>query len=210
MVPSTVRSGRAPFGSSPVERDVDRDRAVLHGGIDARDLALDDPVARVDFRDLPDQHVLRLRLRHAHDRLQLPRLGDARQVRAGRHLLPDLDRDLLQHPAMPARTFSASTCSRSHARLRPRLVDRGRLHRQLRDHGLARTRQPLLLDAVAVPELGRRHLRHLPGQVGHQPLLRQLAVRVRPHLRLREVGLDLAAAASWSSLVLFSRTFSSV
>ena len=64
-MPSTLRSGRAPGGSAPSSDDVDADRAVGRGRVDARDLALDDAVARVDLGDLADADVLGLRFRDA-------------------------------------------------------------------------------------------------------------------------------------------------
>ena len=87
MVPSTLRSGRAPRGSSPVELDVDGDRALLRRRVDADDLALDDAVARVDLRALADGEVPRLRFRDAQFGLQPGRIGDAREVGARRDLL---------------------------------------------------------------------------------------------------------------------------
>ncbi len=80
-----------------LQRHVHRDGAVLHGRVDARHAAGDDPVARVDRRRLPDHDVLRLRLGDLQLRLQVPLVGHAREVGARTDLLADFHRDLLQH-----------------------------------------------------------------------------------------------------------------
>ena len=67
------------------ERDVDRDRAVLHRGVDADDARRSR--RRCACRSTafwPITHVAGLRLGDAHDRLQLVGLRDAREVRARR------------------------------------------------------------------------------------------------------------------------------
>jgi hypothetical protein len=52
-------------------------------------------------------------------------LRDARQVRPRTHLLPDLDRDLLQHAGDARAHLQRVHLLAPHARLRPRLLDRG-------------------------------------------------------------------------------------
>ena len=108
IVPSTHRSGRAPGGSVAVEIDVDLHRAVLHGRIDALDLAVDDAVARVDLDLLADLHVLGLRLGDA----QLGRSTSGRATRArlapAATCWPSSTGTCCSTPAMPARTCNAS------------------------------------------------------------------------------------------------------
>ena len=82
-----------------LQRDVHGHGAVLHGRVDARHAAGDDPVARVDRRRLADHDVLRLRLRDLQLRLQVPLVGHAGEVGAG----PDLLADLAPAPAAACR-----------------------------------------------------------------------------------------------------------
>src|SRR5262245_29240605 len=76
-----------------LERDVDGDRSVLRGGVDARDLPGHDAVARVDRGGLADGDVLGLRLGDLQLRLQLLGLDDLREHRPRLRELSDLDRD---------------------------------------------------------------------------------------------------------------------
>ena len=77
MVPSTLRSGRAPTGSGSIICDVDGDGAVLDGGIDAGDLTLDDAVAGVDRSSQPDGDILRLGFGDFDFGLEVLGIGDA-------------------------------------------------------------------------------------------------------------------------------------
>ena len=97
IVPSTLRSGRAPAGSAPSSDDVDADRAAGRRRVDARDPALDDAVAGVDLGVLADPDVLGLRFRDPQFGLQVRRIGDAGEVGARADLCADFDRHLLQH-----------------------------------------------------------------------------------------------------------------
>ena len=55
--------GARAFRQFAVDRHIDRDRSLLHRGIDADDVAFNDAVARVDRRLLVDLNIFRLRLR---------------------------------------------------------------------------------------------------------------------------------------------------
>src|SRR5690606_27096211 len=79
-----------------LQRDVDADRAALRGRVDARDDASDDAVARVDLRGKANREVTRLRFRDLQFGLQFGRVRHAGDVRAGRQLLADFDRQFLQ------------------------------------------------------------------------------------------------------------------
>ena len=97
IVPSTLRSGRAPRGSSPSSATSTVTVPFTADGIDADDLARDEAAAGIDRGDLADGQVARLRFRDAQFRLQAGRIRDAHQVGAGLHLLADFDRHLLEH-----------------------------------------------------------------------------------------------------------------
>ena len=60
---------------------------------------------------------------------------------------------------MPARTLSALYCARRRRAEGPRLLHLRGLHRELGLDRLAADGEPLLLDAVAVLQLVRGHLR---------------------------------------------------
>ena len=106
--------------------------------------AVDQAVAGVDGRGLADLHVLGLRLGDLELRFEMRRVGDASQVRAGRHLLADVDGTTCSTPATPARTCSSSTWRCFELHDRPRLIDFGLLHGQPRLHRLGVARELLL------------------------------------------------------------------
>ena len=85
--PSTLKSGRAPRGSSPIELDVNRDGALLRRGIDSNDLAIDDAVASVDLGFLANGQVACLRFSDAEFRFEPRRIGHSREIEARRDLL---------------------------------------------------------------------------------------------------------------------------
>src|SRR4029453_13121599 len=95
-LPVDAQIGPRAGGERLGQNHVHADGAAGGLGIDARDLALDAPVARVDFRVLPDPDVLRLGFRDAQLGFQVRRIRDAREVRAGRHLRAALDRYFLE------------------------------------------------------------------------------------------------------------------
>ena len=92
IVPSTLRSGRAPSGSAPASLYVNRHRSVHYRRIDSHHLALDHAVMRVDLRRLANLDVPRLRLRDLQAGLQLVRLHHLRQRRSWSHVLANLMR----------------------------------------------------------------------------------------------------------------------
>ena len=104
-MPSTLRSGTRAFGQLAVERDVDRDRAVLHGRIDAGHHPVDDAIARVDAGLLADLNVLGLRFRDLDFRLEPTGIRDAGEVGAGRDLLAHFHRDDLEHAVQRRRAL---------------------------------------------------------------------------------------------------------
>ena len=117
------------------EDDVDADRSVGRGGIDARDLALDDAVARVDFGDLADPDVLGLRFRDPQLGLEDRRVGDARQVGAGLHTAaPHFDRHHLQHAVHARLHLQIVELAQAQLVGGTALVDVGFLRRELRLH----------------------------------------------------------------------------
>ena len=79
-VPSTLRSGRAPAGSAPSSVTSTPTVPLDDAGIDPRDLAGDDAVARIDFGDLADVDVLGLGFGDAQLGLEDRRIGDTRDV----------------------------------------------------------------------------------------------------------------------------------
>ena len=97
MVPSTERSGRAPCGSVAFKLHVDRHGAVLDGGVDAADLALDDAVVRVDFGRLADLDVARLGFGNLERGLELVGLHDLGERDADGDVLAHLVRQVYQH-----------------------------------------------------------------------------------------------------------------
>ncbi len=76
MVPSTLRSGRAPAGSAPVELHVHQHRTIDRGRIDAGHAAGNNAIARVDRSRLSHSNVLSLGLSDLHLRLELILLSD--------------------------------------------------------------------------------------------------------------------------------------
>ena len=76
MVPSTERSGRAPWGSGPVSSTSTVTVPVLDRGIDARDLAGNDAVVGVDLGGLADLDVAGLGLGDLERGFELVRLHD--------------------------------------------------------------------------------------------------------------------------------------
>ena len=125
IVPSTLRSGRAPFGSVAVERDVDGDRAVLDRRVDADDAALRRrrcACRRVAFWPIRTSLAWVSGIRITAFSL----LGLAPRARgwcpappAG----PTSTGTSCSTPSMPARTFSASTCCAAQPGQRARLLD---------------------------------------------------------------------------------------
>ena len=97
IVPSTLRSGTAPFGRSPVSVTSTVRVPFCTDGSMRATRPFDDAVARVDFGLLAELDVLGLRLGDLDLRLQPARVGDAREVRARRDLLADFHRHQLQH-----------------------------------------------------------------------------------------------------------------
>ena len=126
MVPSTLRSGTAPLGRSPVSVTSTVRVPLLHRRIDARDAPFDDAVARVDFRLLTELDVLGLRFRDLDFRLQPARVRDAGEVRARGDLLADFDRHQLQHAVEAGADFqlvAAAAASAAAAREPDRPAD---------------------------------------------------------------------------------------
>src|SRR5690606_29339754 len=76
--------------------DVDGYGAVLHGGIEAIALPLDDAVARVDVGDLADLDVARLGFGDADFGLEAQWIGDASEIAAGLNLGAHFNREDLQ------------------------------------------------------------------------------------------------------------------
>jgi hypothetical protein len=69
----------------------------LRRRVDAHDPTRNDAVARVDLGLLADGQIARLRFGNPQFGLEARRVGDAGEVGAGRHLLADVDGDLLEH-----------------------------------------------------------------------------------------------------------------
>ena len=98
MVPSTLRSGRAPRGSGAVaEGDVHQHGARLHGRIDAGDVAGGDPVAGIHVGGLARLDVPRLGFGDLDLRLEPGGIGDAGDVGARRDALADFHGHELEH-----------------------------------------------------------------------------------------------------------------
>ena len=117
-------------------------------------------------------------------------LGHARQVRARRDALSDLDRHQLEDAGEPGADLELMDLVAPQARHRPALVHARALHGELRLHSFRVLLQPLLLDPVPIVELIGRELRELPREVGDQALLGELGVGLRAQLGLVEFGLD--------------------
>src|SRR5206468_5498038 len=99
--PLDAQIGARPFRQGAGERHVHGDRAVQHGRVDARYLALDQTVARVDRGDLAYQNVLRLGLGDLQLGLETSRHRHLGESRAGCRALADLDGELLQNAFDP-------------------------------------------------------------------------------------------------------------
>ena len=197
----------------PVEGDVDLDRARHRRRIDARHLADDDAVARVDGGLLPELHVLGLRLGHAQLRLELVGLRHLGDHGTDGDRLPRLQRQILQH----ARDAGAHVqrldllVAELGDRAQPLELLPLRLH--LRRDALGERAEPLLLERLA-PRQRRRLVargRHL--EVGEEALLRQRLVGSRAPPRLLMLASRArrrptpAPAADWSAIA--SRLISS-
>ena len=134
----------------------------VDAGIDPRDAALDDPVPGIDFRDLPDANVFRLRFRDAQFRFEIGRIGHARQIRSRRR--PARRRSTgtsCSTPSMPALTFKSSSWRAAQIVRRAALIHVRFLRRDL---GLDASRlhfEPFLPDGQPVGEFLRGRARLL-------------------------------------------------
>lgn len=143
----------------PRELDVDLHRALAHRRIDADDLARHDAVARVDGDVLTRDDVLDLRLRNAELGNQLVGPRDARDVRAGLHLLPLLDHDFL-HDAGETGAHGQRLHLLEHALICVLILREARaLRGDLRFDGCAELVQALDLDLVRGLQRFGRELR---------------------------------------------------
>ncbi len=97
MVPSTLKSGRAPFGQLAGQLHIDGDGAILHRRIDAADLSGNNAVVSVDGGGLADLHITRLGFGNLQLRHQVIGLNDFGQLGSGQNVLPDLQRQLNQN-----------------------------------------------------------------------------------------------------------------
>ncbi len=190
MVPSTLRSGTAPFGNGPSSADVHGARAGLHGRIDAHDVAGDDAVVRVDVRPLPDEDILGLRLGNLHFGFQPSRVRDAGEVAAGSDLLPHVHRDRLQHAGDARTHVQFVELPRLQGRHGTRLVDDGLLHRNLRGAGVGTCRKLFVRKLPPDSELLGVELRLPPYQFADQLPLGERIVHVCLHARLLVIALD--------------------
>ena len=130
IVPSTLRSGRAP------RRAAGRRRArFLRLRPDrARDLALDHTVPRIDLRPLPDRHVIDQSLRDLEFRLEVHRIGHPCQLVARSDQLPGLDIHQLQDPVHPGPDTEPVYLVLAQCHKRFHLLDARPLGRQLCFH----------------------------------------------------------------------------
>src|SRR5690606_10339915 len=152
------------------------DRAALRGRVDARDDASDDAVARVDLRGKANREVTRLRFRDLQFGLQFGRVRHAGDVRAGRQLLADFDRQFLQLALHRRPDGEVAELALTQLVLGAQAVDFGQLRRDVRIDVLLRDAQPLFGDGELVLQLrlGRFELLQLKG--AHQTVFRQLAI----------------------------------
>ncbi len=179
--------GPRALGELPLERDVHRDRAVEHGRVDPRHPARDDAVARVDGGRLADLDVLGLRLRDLELGLQLRLVRHARQVGPRLHVSAHVDRHLLQHPGDAGPHVQLVDLAVAQHDQRPQAIDLGLLHGQLRGPRLAQLHVALAFDLVLRLEALGLDLRQLARQGRDEPLVGQLGVGLRLHLRLAEL-----------------------
>ena len=117
-------------------------------------------------------------------------IGDAREVRAGRDLLADVDRHQLQHAGEPGAHVQLVALPLLQLQHGPRLIDARLLHGDLRAARFGARRQLFLRDVAADRQLFGVELRLPQHQRRDQLILGQRLVHLRLHARLVVVGLD--------------------
>src|SRR5947199_1241427 len=167
-----------------VEGDVDDHRAVLHRRRDAHDVAADQAVAGVDRGPQAELDVLGLHLGDVQLGLELLGPGDARQHRAGGHLLAHLHRQLLEHAGDAGPHLERIHLVLSQLVERRVLFDPGALGGELGGGRALVLLVALLFDRRLLDELLGLEGRQLLRDVRQQPLLEQLEIRLRLELRL--------------------------
>src|SRR5271166_4804985 len=181
---------------STFELDVDVHGCIHRGRIDARDMAGNDAVARIDGSNLPERYVFDLRLGDFQRGFQAIRLRELRQNRAGCDAHADFERrgggsQLCQH-AIIGRAYDQLF----HLFLLElvgglQLFDLNLGCVELRLDGLTADFELLFGKRVASLELGELGLRKLGIDFGLQAELGQLLISVRLQFGLFHVGFDL-------------------
>ena len=200
-------SGRAPFGSGPSSDDVDGDGAVLDRRIDrGRPCRRRGRCACRSDAGWPMLMSLACVSAILSSALSRDGFGDARQVRARRHLLADFDRDDLQHAreAGPDVQFVDLPLLQLH---RSRATDRLRIAaRPAAPASTRRGSRAACWRSPAAPTAGPRRASTASAIMSETRLLgRELLVHLRLQRGLLVVGLDAggrwlpAASASFCS-----------
>ena len=176
-----------------VERDVDRARAVLHRRIDAdhaarrrRRCACRSSAVWPIWMSLACVSAILI------SAFSRPGIGDARQVRARRHLLADFDRHELQHAGRVRRAPSARRAAAVAAAAR-RAPDRRATAAPRAAPGSTRRgwRAAPSRSRCRTASCSASTCDCLQHQIGDQLVLRQRLVHLGLHLRLVVVGLDV-------------------
>ena len=171
--------GPRALGEFAGERDVDRDRAVLNLGVDARDPSGHDAIARVDRGVLADLNILGLRLGDAHLGLQAGRIGHPRDVGARLDLGTDLDGQHLKHPGHARAHVEGIGFVAAQFRLGADPIDLGVFDGQLRSDHLLGKGIPFLLDRVLGVGVLGGDFRATQFESGDQTIFEQLVIDLR-------------------------------
>ena len=145
-VPSTLRSGRAPRGSSPDSSTSTVTVPFWAAGSMRMTLPGMMPLRVSTEADLADGQVAGLGLGDAQLGLQAGRVGDAGHVGAGGHLLADFDRHLFEHAAHAGAHPQLVDLLAAQVEEGAQLIDAGLLGQELGAHALLRDRDPLLFE----------------------------------------------------------------
>src|SRR5215213_22806 len=152
-----------PPGQRSGERDVHEHRAVLRGGIDARDAPFDLAVPGIDGRLEANLEVLGLRFRNPQLRLEPPGRRHTREIRTDCDALANLDRHDLQYARDACPYLEGLDLAAAQLVERPPLCDPRLLRGELRLCRVAANLETLLLDAMTVLELVGLDPRDLRG-----------------------------------------------
>ena len=181
--------GTGTAGELVGDGDVDEDGAVLHGGVDAGDLALDDAVAGVDLGDLAEGDVAGLGFRDADLGLELGGIGDAGDVGARLDLGADLDREGGEDAGHGGADLEGVELLVAEGGEGAEALDLGFLDGELGLDGILGEGVALLLDFVVGGAVGGGGLGELEVEGGDEAVAEEFLLHLGAELGGFEVGL---------------------